>query len=480
MITALLPGFLQDQSADYHDLGRLTHGIIPTAVHRLSNDFNRLFRGSGGRAAQHFKLSANGERSVTLSLHDQQEKGTRVYDFLLYACSVASLMAQFPSSAVELVRWLLLPLVGLLSAHSLREQKLGRNPVAIGIGLVAVYTIATSFLSYYPTISFLKSVSLLLLAGFLLVVPPTLQMLHPRVGAKGHMLRMYLHFAVVIVISNAVYYFLMPASSNDFHSGTSFLAGRFRGWFMNPNGIGATYGIFFLPILWFEISRHRMGLAKLGLFLTSLLAVIQLLATQSRAGILAGVTALLVLMLGQKKWLSRTIIVAIIGFVVGVMFLATPENNLILSFMSRNRTDFQAGGRIPVWIDTWDRFLDRPIFGSGLGVANTDADVGGLTLTTGAYSIEKGNSYLGALEELGLMGVAVLTTVLLAPILRACWNGITAVNQPTDESHLVLIAIVAAGLVNAMFEAWLLSAGSFLGFSFWVFGALLLYEEAKV
>jgi O-antigen ligase len=421
-------------------------------------------------------LFADGERSVTASLDAQQEKGTRVYDFLLYVCSSVFLMSQFPSSAIDLARWLLLPAVGLLSAHSLREQKLGRNPVAIGIGLLAVYSVATSFLSYYPTISFLKSVSLLLLAGVLLVVPPTLQMLHPRVGAKGHMLRIYLHFAVAVVISNTVYYFLMPASSNDLHSGTSFLAGRFRGWFMNPNGIGATYGMFFLPILGFEMSERRMGLAKLGLFLTSLLAVIQLLATQSRAGILAGTLSLLVLMFGQKKRLSRTIIVVmIIGLVVLVMFLEAPEDNLILSFIYRGGGDFSSG-RIPVWIDTWNRVLERPIFGSGLGVANTHADVGGPALTTGAYTIEKGNSYLGALEELGLMGVAVLTTVLLAPILKACWNGITVVNPPTDKSHLVLIAIVAAGLVNAMFEAWLLSVGSFLGFSFWVFAALLLYK----
>jgi len=398
---------------------------------------------------------------MTASLHIQDRKGAYVHDLLLYACPGILLVAQFGSSVIDLARWLLLFLVVFLSARLVREQKLGRNPVAVGIGVLALYTMVTSLLSYYPTISFMKAVSLLLLAGFLLVVPPTLQLLHPGIGPKEHMLRMYMVFAVAIVISNTVYYFLMPGSSYSFYSGTSFLAGRFRGWFINPNGIGLIYGVFFLPILWSEISRHRRGLVKLGLVLTLLLAVIQLLASQSRAGALAGVISLLILILGHRKWPSRIIIITMIGLVIVVTFVGNPEDNPLRRFIFRNEAELPGSGRFPVWIATWNRFLDRIFLGSGLGVADTDTDVGGLAFTTGTYTIEKGNSYLGALEELGLVGTTLMISTLLAPILRACWNGMSTVNQPADQSDLVLIAIVAAGLANAMFEAWLLSVGGF-------------------
>lgn len=418
---------------------------------------------------------------MTALAHIQERKGARIYDSLLLAGPVILLMAQFGSTAIELIRWLYLIGVGALSAHLIRDQKLGRNPVAIGIGLLAIYTMTTSFLSYYPSVSFLKSISLLLLAGFLLVVPPALQLLHPHVAAREYVIRIYVLLAVVVVLSNSVYYILVPTSTTaaNLHSSASFLGYRFRGWFINPNGLAAIYGIFLVPILWFEISKPHKGLARLGLLLTFLLAVVQLLAAQSRAGTSAGIVSLLVVILGNKKWPSRTVILVMITLATLVIFAANPEDNLVLRLILRNEVDFTGSGRFPVWVATWNRFLDRPLLGSGLGVANTEVDVGGLAFSTGKYSIEKGSSYLGALEELGLVGIAIMTVTLLAPILKTCWRGWNAVDQPTQKPNLVLIAIVAASLVNATFEAWLLSVGSFEGFSFWLFGSLLLYRGGE-
>jgi O-antigen ligase len=396
----------------------------------------------------------------------------KLYDFLLYACPLIFLFAQFQIAAFDLTRWVFLLFLGLVSAFLIRKQDLARNPVALGLSLVAFYSMATSKLSYYPTVSLLKSISLLLLAGFLFFVAPAIQQLHPRIGAKKYMLRMYLHFAIIIVISNAIFFSIKPSSS--------FLGGRYRGWFMNPNGIGAVYGIFFLPILGYEVGKHRMGFAKLGLLLVFLSAVIQLLASQSRAGTAAGVASLLILTLGQKRWPARVIITGMIGLLLLAIFLENPADNLIRRFVYRNEVELPGSGRFPVWIDTWDRFLARPLLGSGLGVSDTGFDMGRVTFTSVGYTIEKGNSFLGALEELGIVGVTILIAALFVPILRACWRELNAVKLPRDKSNLVLIAIVVAGLVNAMFEAWLLSMGGFLGFSFWIFASLLLKKESNL
>lgn len=396
----------------------------------------------------------------------------KLYDLLLYACPLIFLFAQFQMAAFDLTRWFILLLLGLLSAYLIQKQKLARNPVALGLSLLACYSIVTSSLSYYPTVSLLKGISLLLLAGFLFFVAPAIQRLHPRMGAKEYMLRMYLHFATIIVISNAIFFLIMPSSS--------FLGGRFRGWFVNPNGIGAVYGIFFLPILGFEVGKHRMGFAKLRLLFIFLLAAIELLASQSRAGILAGVASLFVLVVGQKKWSWRVIITGMLGLIILAIYFDNPADNLIRRFVFRNEVTLQGSGRLPVWTETWNRILAKPLFGSGLGVANTGSDMGGLASNSQGYTIEKGNSFLGAIEELGIVGVTVLIATLLVPILRACWKGLNVVNLPTGKSNLVLIAIIVAGLANAGFEAWLLSAGGFLGFSFWIFASLLLNAESDL
>jgi O-antigen ligase len=399
--------------------------------------------------------------------------GNYRYDFLLWACPLVFLFAQFQITAFDLTRWLILLLLGLLSAYLIPKQKLA-NPVALGLGLLAFYSAVTSGLSYYPTVSLLKSISLLLLAGFLFFVPPAIQLLHPRMGAKEYMLRMYLYMAIMIVVSNAIFFLIRPSAS--------FLGGRFRGWFMNPNGIGAVYGIFFLPILGFEVGK-RGGFAKLGLLFTFLLAVLELFASQSRAGILAGVAALFILILGKKRWASRIAIMVMLGLVVLAIYLGNPENDLIRRFVYRDEVQLEGSGRLSIWIETWNRFLAKPLFGSGLGVASTGADVGGLIFnsysTLSGYTIEKGNSFLGALEELGLVGVTGLCVMLLIPILRACWNGLNSVDSSKDGSNLVLIAIVAAGLIDAVVEAWLLSVGSFISLSFWIFASFIKYSDLR-
>jgi O-antigen ligase len=390
----------------------------------------------------------------------------KLYDFLLYACPLIFLFAQFQMAAFDLTRWFILLLLGLLSAYLIQKRQRARNQVALGLSLVAFYSMITSFMSYYPAVSLLKSISLLSLAGFLFFVPPAVQRLYPHLGAKEYMLRMYLYFAIMIVISNAIFYLIMPSSS--------FLGGRFRGWFMNPNGIGAVYGIFFLPILGFEVGKHKMGFAKLGLLLIFLFAAVELFASQSRAGISAGVASLFVLTVGQKKWSSRVIITGMLGLIILAIYFDNPADNLVRRFVFRNEITLQGSGRFSVWIETWNRISANPLFGSGLGVSDTGSEMQGLVFNTGGYTIEKGNSLLGALEELGLVGVTGLVATLLVPILKACWKGLNAVNLSKNKSNLVLIAIVVAGLVNAGFEAWLLSVGSFPCFSFWLFASLLL------
>ena len=176
--------------------------------------------------------------------------------------------------------------------------------------------------------------------------------------------------------------------------------GRYRGWFVNPNDLATLYAVFFIPILWFEAGKRKMGPVKLGLLLVFLLAAVELLATQSRAGILTGLVSLLVLIMGNQKWPARILVVTMLLLIVVTVYFENPEKNIIRQFIYRNEVRLEGSGRLAYWAAAWNRFLVKPVFGAGLGVSNSGVDTAGLVFSSRGYTIQKDNSYLAALEEI--------------------------------------------------------------------------------
>jgi O-antigen ligase len=394
----------------------------------------------------------------------------KLFDTLLWACPLVFLFAQFSTAALDLSRWCLLLLIVLLSGYLLRGQKLRATPVSTGLVLVALYAMATSFQSYFPSISFQKAISLLLFAGFLFFVPAAIQKFHPGLGTRKYVVRMYAWIAIATVLSNAVFVLIKPSAA--------FLAGRYRGWFVNPNAIGAVYGMFFIPVLAAEIGKHRRGLTRLASTCVFSLAAVGLLATQSRAGIAAGIISLAVLILPKRGLGIWVLVVGMTGIVILALFIGVPTSDIVHRLVYRNEVMLEGSGRFPVWAEIWRRFLDKPFLGSGLGVSETGLTPRVVEFSSAGYTIEKGNSYLGLLEELGAIGATVFIVALLVPILRACVRRLIRATSMTGKEDLCLVAVVMGGLANAIFEAWLLSVGSILGFSFWLFAALLMSQES--
>ena len=91
------------------------------------------------------------------------------FEILLWLCPLIFLFAQFPIMGLDILRWISLLVLVLFSVYTIRKQKIPVNSISIGLGAIGIYSIATSALSYYPTISLLKSISLLLFSLFILV-----------------------------------------------------------------------------------------------------------------------------------------------------------------------------------------------------------------------------------------------------------------------------------------------------------------------
>jgi O-antigen ligase len=399
------------------------------------------------------------------------------YDLLLFIGIFIFAFAQFQKSIFELGRFFSLFFLCLLSAYLVRKIKIQKNPVSLGIGLLAFYSIISSPLSYHPTVALLKGVSLLLLGGFLLFVPLAIKRVHPQMDLKNYILRMYLWFSMVFVLSNMIYYFIRPFSTDDYFSGSSVLVGRFRGWFINPNDLATFLGVFFIPILWYEFTKRKMGLAKIGFFLVFLIALIELLATQSRAGTCAGIISLSILILGGKKWGFRIFLVVSVFVFLLTFYIENPSDNFIRHFIYRNEVKLEGSGRLDYWNAAWNRFLRKPVFGAGLGVSDTNTQTEGFVFSSRGYTLQKDNSYMTALEELGIIGTTILIVMLILPTIKKAWEEFKIIEPLRDTSNMVIVAIVSAGLFNACFESWLLSVGNLASLYFWIIVSMLMVKK---
>jgi O-antigen ligase len=88
---------------------------------------------------------------------------------------------------------------------------------------------------------------------------------------------------------------------------------------------------------------------------------------------------------------------------------------------------------------------------------------------------EKANAYIGAVEEVGLVGAACLWFSVAAALIA----GYRKSRRTGDPAIVALLMVVAAGALHINFEAWLTSIGSFEAFIFWASMGVMLYASAE-
>ena len=401
----------------------------------------------------------------------------KLYDLSLWVLAFVYLAVQFQITAVEALRFVFLLAIVLFSLLLLRKHRVPLNNVVIGLALLGFYAVCTSFLSSYLLVAFLKGVSLILLAAFLMLMPPALNQLYPQKSSLKHVLELFSYLIVIVVISSIIYYFLFPESSNQRLGGTALLNGRFRGWFTNPNDIATFLGVFSIPILLFQARNQKSKLVKSAIIFVLLLTAGELIATQSRSGILAGFISMMVFILLSKNQPSRVLVISLIIIFAVLVILLKPNDNFLRAFIFRNEVNLEGSGRIAYWIAAWNRFLLKPVFGSGFGVSIGIINKVSFVFSSNEFSIQKDNSYIAALEELGIVGNLMLWLILLLPLAQICLRSIRSARMPPYEPKTVLVAVISAGMFNAVFESWLLSPGNIFCLSFWLFSAFICHTK---
>jgi O-antigen ligase len=190
---------------------------------------------------------------------------------------------------------------------------------------------------------------------------------------------------------------------------------RLEAHFVNPN----TAGTFFAVLLVLAVSelmrrlRSRRNEREVSATVVAAAAVLTfavcLLDTASRGAMLAFLGAAAAFVVLQLAWGSLKLSRAAMAMLAGVLLLAIVTwlagDQLIDRFFHADR---DAVVRTAIWREHWQAFLSSPLFGYGLGTAET---VNKTLITAANYPVLWNikailNLYLQWLEEAGIVGAA--------------------------------------------------------------------------
>jgi O-antigen ligase len=190
---------------------------------------------------------------------------------------------------------------------------------------------------------------------------------------------------------------------------------RLEGHFLNPNTAGTFFAVLLMlaiPELGGPLKRRRSE-KELTAIITSAAVVLTfaicLLDTVSRGAMLAFTGGVLVYMAvqlatgGMKP--TRLVLTALVGLTVLLLLILVAGDALIARFFAAQQ---DADVRTAIWKAHWGAFLESPLFGYGLGTAET---VNKTLVTVQNYEVLRPirsilNVYLEWLENAGIIGAA--------------------------------------------------------------------------
>ena len=353
-------------------------------------------------------------------------------------------------------RWLVLAVgtaVGFVIFMRSRKHHFG------AFHLLALFCVLAAFvsaiISYYPSVAFLKALSLLLL------------FLYSASGGRVTILGREKNFYKGLLLGCEITVLVTAISYLVLHHET---------W-GNPNSLGLVMGTATAPLLLWGvlISETRPLRWRRTFFLVLCLTL--LIVSNSRAGMLSCAVALaaMCIALRQRKIMIQGLAGVLVVIAVTAIFAPsklvqfTSQSTETLLYKGQRQAGILGSRRSP-WQQTMDVIQAHPWFGSGFGTSPSGSETMKVQITSSTTETarEHGSSYLAILEWVGLLGVTpfyALLMFLLITVARVfAW-----MRRTGNKYHPVvpLAAVVLAGLVHAGFEDWLFAVGYYLCVFYW-------------
>jgi O-antigen ligase len=318
-----------------------------------------------------------------------------------------------------------------------------------------VAALVSAAVSGYPSLAFLKAMSLLLLFLY---------------GSSG---------ARLAVIGREESFFpelLLGCELLIYISAITYLLFQFE-VFGNPNSLGAVMGVAGAPVLLWGVLVSERPATRWRRTFAFALALLLLFSSYARAGIVAAVASCVLICVALRRYglvlrgLGFALLIA--TFVAAVVPLHQQSAGSLTSVFvyKGRREDGLLASRKSVWDQAELAIQEHPWLGSGFGTSPTSSEVAqqsGNFESLREATREHGNSYLAITEWVGFAGdIPFFALVILVAVnvgralleMRRTGNVFSPV--------VPLAAVLAAGLLHAAFEDWLFAPGYYLCIFFW-------------
>ena len=254
--------------------------------------------------------------------------------------------------------------------------------------------------------------------------------------------------------------------------------GYFTGPFANANALGA-FIPFIAPVLLLQLSQssEKAPVTRALNVALTIAFLVFLIMSRSRGGIVATFVACAWwLYFSYRKVFGRFVVVALLATVILLAYFPAYVESMNRVYVQKG-SHYILQSRGKLLEESWAAAMESPIIGVGFGVSKGYSEDWEFGFESGGMGREKMNSFLAAIEEVGIIGAAFLVFPIawvFVASARRLWF-LRKFHPPAQEfwTVLTLSACLIGGLTNSLSEAWLTAAGFFSAIMFWlIFGVL--------
>lgn len=356
------------------------------------------------------------------------------------------------SAIAEIARWVVL-IVAVGFAVRIKFRRAGRRigkltVVEFCIVIFLAIFLISSLWSINITYSFQKSVSMILL--FLAIFWALWQ--YADRYSEESLLNGFMFTIGTALAANLTLGWLVPRPM---------IAGRFNGFFENPNNIGilAVLAGSFALLRWLERSN------KVNFFL--MIVIFSNLILAGTRSALLGICLVIFLYI-SRSLIAKPLKAFIFFFSVSAFAFYLTQTSFFYDHILRVDSLTTGSQRTLFWDLAKGYISNRPIFGHGFGTDIIIHDFYGVSLSDEALrGAGVMSSYYGAAIQIGIPLAIIFFSLFVMFLLY------TMLLRGRDFWAFHYAAILAAGLALAIFEPVLFSAGNAFSFLFYTFLMLL-------
>jgi len=389
---------------------------------------------------------------------------------LLLILSGASSFSYLQVLGKGLLRWMALVGVAAVGGIYLRRARLPLNrPTAVHLGWVALFVLLAAAipLSQYPRFAGLSvlAVGLMYIGAFVAVWYYT-----SEIRALVDLVEV-LHGLALVVTVLGVLFLVVPGVQTS-------QAGRFQGFFNNPNWNGNMSAIL-LPVVLWKLRYPRTRLARHATAGLALLMCLNILFSGSRGALLGGAVAGLMAQWRLDRAKLTRYGLALLPLVVLTMVSPTGREYFgsRAEQLARPERIGTLTHRTEMWQDAWPEIREDLVIGTGLGTSRfilfEDPEAREGASQVGAVGAHLHSQHVLMLAETGVLGLALLWAFML----YVGFAGASIVRlRPSALSDMAFSLFCACVFVfaDSFIHGWMLSAGSPFALLFWAIVAMFL------